>query len=306
MNQAIQARGLTKKFGNFTDVSGIDLDIFPGECFGFLGANGAGKTSTMRMISCVSPVSEGNLWVNGKDVQREGRRIREELGVVSQDDNLDSNLSVLQNLQVHSRYFNMEKNAAKERSLRALDLFQLSDRANSNVDELSGGMRRRLLIARALLQQPKLLILDEPTTGLDPQARHMVWQRIQLLKSQKITIILSTHYMEEAKYLCDRLAVMNSGSIVAQGSPKELIDRIAGTRVTEIHVGLDARIKETIITMLMGKGIRPEDGGERVLIYQDTDIPLDFENPEGFRITQRDADLEDVFLLLTGRGLQED
>jgi lipooligosaccharide transport system ATP-binding protein len=306
MNQTVHARGLVKRFGDLEAVSGIDLDIFPGECFGFLGANGAGKTSIMRMISCVSPVSEGDLWVNGKDVKRDGRRIREEIGVVSQEDNLDSNLSVLQNLQVHSRYFNMEKNVAKVRSLRALELFQLRDRADSNVDELSGGMRRRLLIARALLQQPKLLILDEPTTGLDPQARHMVWQRIQLLKSQQITIILSTHYMEEAKYLCDRLAVMNSGSIVAHGTPEELINKIAGTKVTEIHVGLDTRIKEQVMNALVEKGIKPEDGGERVLVYQPTNISPDFEYLEGFKITQRDTDLEDVFLLLTGTGLQED
>ena len=172
----------------------------------------------MRMISCVSPITRGELWVNGKDVGRSARQIKAELGVVSQEDTLDSNLSVLQNLQVHARYFNIAAAVAEQRALDALDLFQLRDRARSKVDELSGGMKRRLLIARALLQQPRLLILDEPTTGLDPQARHLVWQRVQLLKSQQISIILSTPSLEAASSLCDRLAVMDAGQLVAQGT----------------------------------------------------------------------------------------
>ena len=305
MEPVVHAKGLVKRFGELVAVAGIDLDIFPGECFGFLGPNGAGKTSTMRMMSCVSPVTEGALWVNDKNVKTEGRRIKEELGVVAQEDNLDSNLSVLQNLQVHARYFNMPGKVAHQRALQALDLFRLRERAYSKVDELSGGMKRRLLIARALLQQPKLLILDEPTTGLDPQARHLVWQRIHLLKSQRITIILSTHYMEEASHLCDRVAIMDAGHIVAQGSPAELVRSHAGAEVVEIQVGLDLAHKERVMDALHQWGVQPEDGGERVMVYgADGSLPLEELGP--LQVLHRPANLEDVFLRLTGRGLQEE
>lgn len=305
MEQIVYAKGLIKKFGEFVAVAGIDLNIFPGECFGFLGANGAGKTSTMRMISCVSPITGGELWVNGKDVGISARQIKAELGVVSQEDTLDSNLSVLQNLQVHARYFNIAAAVAEQRALDALDLFQLRDRARSKVDELSGGMKRRLLIARALLQQPRLLILDEPTTGLDPQARHLVWQRVQLLKSQQISIILSTHYMEEASSLCDRLAVMDAGHIVAQGTPEELIRNVAGDEVVEIFVGLDLMRKQGLITDLQKRGLQPEDGGEKVLVYGANGNTV-FSDLESLRVVRRSANLEDVFLRLTGRALQEE
>lgn len=305
MEQIVYAKGLMKKFGEFVAVAGIDLNIFPGECFGFLGANGAGKTSTMRMISCVSPIAGGELWVNGKDVKKSARHIKAELGVVSQEDTLDSNLSVLQNLQVHARYFNISAAVAEQRALDALDLFQLRDRARSKVDELSGGMKRRLLIARALLQQPRLLILDEPTTGLDPQARHLVWQRVQFLKSQQITIILSTHYMEEASSLCDRLAVMDAGHIVAQGTPEELIRDVTGNEVVEIFVGLDLMHKQHVITGLRKRGLQPEDGGEKVLIYG-ANTNASFTDLEPLRVVHRPANLEDVFLRLTGRALQEE
>ena len=305
MEPVVHAKGLVKRFGELVAVAGIDLDIFPGECFGFLGPNGAGKSSAMRMMSCVSPVTEGELWVNGKNVKKEGRRIKEELGVVAQEDNLDSNLSVLQNLQVHARYFNMAGKVASQRALQALDLFQLRERAYSKVDELSGGMKRRLLIARALLQQPKLLMLDEPTTGLDPQARHLVWQRIHLLKSQRITIILSTHYMEEASHLCDRVAIMDAGHIVALGSPAELVSSHAGAEVVEIQVGLDLDNKERVMNALQQWGLQPEDGGDRVIVYG-----ADGSLPVGELVTlhmlHRPANLEDVLLRLTGRGLQED
>ena len=286
-------------------VAGIDLAIYPGECFGFLGPNGAGKTSTLRMVFCVSQVTEGELWVNGKDVRKEARRIKAELGVVPQADNLDSNLSVMQNLMVHARFFNIPGNVARRRALAVLDLFQLQEKDRSKVDDLSGGMKRRLVIARALLQEPRVLILDEPTTGLDPQARHMVWQRIRLLKSQGITIILSSHYMEEASYLCDRVAIMDAGRIVAHGSPAEMVSRYAGIEVMEIQVGLDHADKERVMSLLRQRGLEPEDGGERVLVYR-ADGSFPAEEMQPLEVFRRPANLEDVFLRLTGRGLQEE
>jgi lipooligosaccharide transport system ATP-binding protein len=302
---AIYAKGLVKRFGKLVAVDGIDLDIRTGECFGFLGPNGAGKTTIMRMMSCISPVTEGELWVNNKNVNRDSRLIKQNLGVVSQDDSLDSNLSVLQNLQVHARYFNIPSATARQRALQSLELFQLGERANSKVDELSGGMKRRLLLARALLQNPKLLILDEPTTGLDPQARNLVWQRIHLLKSQMITIVLSTHYMEEATYLCDRIAIMDSGQIVAQGSPSDLIHQYAGGEVVEIQVGLDQDTKQSVMRTLLDLGLQPEDGGERIIVYGSV-ASLSEKELGPINVFRRPGNLEDVFLRLTGRGLQED
>ena len=305
MEPVVRAQGLVKRFGDLVAVAGIDLAIYPGECFGFLGPNGAGKTSTLRMIFCVSPVTEGEMWVNGKNVGREARRIKAELGVVPQADNLDSNLSVMQNLMVHARFFNIPGNIARRRALAVLDLFQLQEKAHSKVDDLSGGMKRRLVIARALIQEPRVLILDEPTTGLDPQARHLVWQRIRLLKSQGITIILSSHYMEEASYLCDRVAIMDAGRIVAQGSPSEMVSRHAGAEVMEIQVGLDHVDKERVMNLLQQRGLEPEDGGERVLVYgADGSFPVEEMQP--LAVLSRPANLEDVFLRLTGRGLQEE
>ena len=302
---AVFSKGLIKRFGEFVAVNGIDLDIRTGECFGFLGPNGAGKTTTMRMMCCISPVTEGELWVNNRNVAHDSRLIKQQLGVVSQDDSLDSNLSVLQNLQVHARYFNIPSGIARQRALQSLELFQLAERANSKVDELSGGMKRRLLLARALLQNPKLLILDEPTTGLDPQARNMVWQRIHLLKSQLISIVLSTHYMEEAVYLCDRIAIMDSGKIVAQGSPSDLIQQYAGGEVVEIQVGLDHDAKQSAMRKLLELDLQPEDGGERIIVYGSV-ASLSEKELGSVKVLHRPGNLEDVFLRLTGRGLQED
>lgn len=302
MEPVIRAQGLVKRYGGLTAVDGIDFAIYPGECVGFLGPNGAGKTSTLRMISCVSPVTYGKLWVNGKSVQREARRIKAELGVVPQADNLDSNLSVLQNLLVHARFFNIPGKVARKRAAEVLDLFQLQDKADSKVDELSGGMQRRLVIARALIQEPRTLILDEPTTGLDPQARHLVWQRIRLLKSQGITILLSSHYMEEATALCDRVVIMDSGRMVAEGTPAELVRRYVGAEVMEIPVGPTQEDHERIVNTLRQRGLEPEDDGERVVVYGENGIALpdETEYPD---VVRRPANLEDVFLRLTGRGL---
>jgi lipooligosaccharide transport system ATP-binding protein len=305
MGPVIRAERLVKRFGSLTAVAGIDFAIYPGECFGFLGPNGAGKTSTLRMITCVSPVTDGDLWVNGKSVQREARRIKAELGVVPQSDNLDSNLSVLQNLLVHARFFNIPDKVARIRAAEVLDLFQLQDKAESKVDELSGGMQRRLVLARALIQEPRTLILDEPTTGLDPQARHLVWQRIRLLKSQGITILLSSHYMEEASALCDRLVIMDSGKLVAEGAPAELVRRHVGAEVVEIPVGPAKEDHERVMSALRQRGLEPEDDGERVVVYGENGavLPDETEYPD---LVRRPANLEDVFLHLTGRGLYEE
>ena len=222
----IRARGLVKRFGSFTAVDGIDVDLQRGEAFGFLGPNGAGKSSTMRMIACVSPRSAGELSILGLDPELDGREIRGRLGVVPQDDNLDLELTVRENLLIYGRYFGMSRHVIRERAARLLEFAQLNDRADDQVDALSGGMKRRLTIARSLINDPEILLLDEPTTGLDPQARHVLWDRLFRLKQQGVTLVVTTHYMDEAEQLCDRLVVMDGGMIVAEGSPRELIEQL--------------------------------------------------------------------------------
>jgi len=231
----VQARGLTKKFGDFLAVDAVDFDIARGEAFGFLGPNGAGKTSTMKMITTVSPITEGKLTVFGLDPTTEGRAIRQRIGVVPQEDNLDLELTVAENLYIYGRYHDMERRAIRERIEELLEFAQLTDRAKSKVEPLSGGMKRRLTIARALINDPELVILDEPTTGLDPQARHVLWDRLYRLKQQGATLIITTHYMDEAEQLCDRLVVMDGGKIVAEGSPRQLIAQYAPREVVELR-----------------------------------------------------------------------
>src|SRR6187397_556013 len=218
----IHARGLTKMFGDFTAVDAIDFDVAPGESFGFLGPNGAGKTSTMRMIGCVSPMSGGTLRILGQDPDRDGPRIRARLGVVPQQDTLDNELTVRENLLIYGRYFGLSRDECAGRADDLLDFAQLTERAGDQVEHLSGGMKRRLTIARSLINEPELLLLDEPTTGLDPQARHLLWDRLYRLKQRGVTLVLTTHYMDEAEQLCDRLVVMDKGVIVAEGSPAAL------------------------------------------------------------------------------------
>ncbi|MGH9251081.1 MAG: ABC transporter ATP-binding protein, partial [Acidimicrobiales bacterium] len=220
----IRARALAKRFGAITAVDGIDIDVARGEAFGFLGPNGAGKSSTMRMIGCVSPPSGGHLEVLGLDPRADGPAIRARLGVVPQRDTLDEELTVRENILVYGRYFGLPRSVIRERAAELLEFAQLTDRADSLVEPLSGGMKRRLTIARALVNEPEILLLDEPTTGLDPQARHALWDRLFRLKRQGVTLVLTTHYMDEAEQLCDRLVVMDGGRIVAHGSPRELID----------------------------------------------------------------------------------
>ena len=226
----IHARGLTKRFGEFVAVDRIDFDVAPGESFGFLGPNGAGKTSTMRMIGCVSPISDGVLEVMGMDPGRDGPKIRARLGVVPQQDTLDLELTVRENLSIYGRYFGLSRAVVARRADELLDFAQLTDRADDQVEPLSGGMKRRLTIARSLINEPTVLLLDEPTTGLDPQARHLLWDRLYRLKQRGVTLVLTTHYMDEAEQLCDRLVVMDKAKIVAEGSPRELIEQVLDAR----------------------------------------------------------------------------
>jgi len=301
----IHARGLVKRFGEFVAVDGIDLDVQPGEAFGFLGPNGAGKSSTMRMIGCVSPPSDGVLRILGLDPRRQGPQIRARLGVVPQQDTLDLELTVRENLLIYGRYFGLSRPVIRERADVLLDFVQLLDRANDKVEPLSGGMRRRLTIARSLINEPQLLLLDEPTTGLDPQARHVVWDRLFRLKHQGVTLVITTHYMDEAEQLCDRLVVMDKGRIAADGSPRSLIEQYSSRDVVELRFALGEN--EIAAEKLAGLGDRVEVLPDRVLLYADDgDACLAAAHARGvlpLSTLVRRSTLEDVFLRLTGRRL---
>jgi len=301
----IVAENLQKRFGEFTAVDGIDVQVQKGEAFGFLGPNGAGKSSTMRMIACVSPVTSGHLRVFGLDPAKHGADIRRRIGVVPQLDTLDTELSVQENLWLYGRFFDLPRAEAKRRAVELLEFAQLTERAKSVVDTLSGGMKRRLSIARSLINEPELLLLDEPTTGLDPQARHVLWDRLYRLKQQGVTLVLTTHYMDEAEQLCDRLVVMDQGKIVAEGSPRSLIEKYATREVLELRFAADGN--EAAFAKLEGIGDRQELLPDRVLVYADDGEHALAEThrrglaPESALV--RRASLEDVFLLLTGRSL---
>ena len=301
----VSARNLTKRFGEFVAVDGIDVDVMHGEAFGFLGPNGAGKSSTMRMIGCVSPATSGELRVLGMDPRMDGPAIRGRLGVVPQEDTLDNELSVRENLLVYGRYFGLRREVVRERADQLLDFVQLSDRANDVVEKLSGGMRRRLTIARSLINEPSLLLLDEPTTGLDPQARHVVWERLFRLKQQGVTLVLTTHYMDEAEQLCDRLVVMDHGRVAAEGSPRELIDAWSTREVLELRFEIEDLA--AMAEKLQGLPARIEVLPDRVLLYVDNgDAALADVHQRGVEPRSalvRRATLEDVFLRLTGRTL---
>jgi lipooligosaccharide transport system ATP-binding protein len=303
----ISASDLTKKYKDFAAVDGISFQIAPGESFGFLGPNGAGKSTTMRMVGAVSTRSAGNLEVLGLDPDQYGPEVRSQLGVVPQTDNLDTELRVRDNLIVYGRYFGMSTKTAGTRADALLEFAQLSDRAKSKIDDLSGGMKRRLTIARALINEPRILLLDEPTTGLDPQARHILWDRLFRLKEQGTTLVLTTHYMDEAEQLCDRLVVVDKGTIMAEGSPRSLIRQYSSREVLELRFGSDrnadaaARLKDV--------GDRVEVLPDRILIYSsDGDAELSRVSALGLEpLTSlvRRSSLEDVFLRLTGRSLIE-
>ena len=301
----VLARGLTKRFGDFTAVDGIDVEVARGEAFGFLGPNGAGKSSTMRMIGCVSPATDGTLRVLGRDPATDGPAIRGRLGVVPQEDSLDMELTVRENLLVYGRYFGLSRPVIRERADELLTFVQLTDKRDAKVDSLSGGMKRRLTIARSLINQPDMLLLDEPTTGLDPQARHVLWDRLYQLKHQGVTLILTTHYMDEAEQLCDRLVVMDKAKIVAEGSPRRLIEQWSSREVVEVRFGPGEH--EAMADKLEDVADRVEVLPDRILLYvADGDAAAAAVHDRGLRpagVLVRRSTLEDVFLRLTGRTL---
>jgi lipooligosaccharide transport system ATP-binding protein len=300
----IHARGLRKEFGSLTAVDGIDFDVQPGEAFGFLGPNGAGKSSTMRMIGCVSPPSGGTLRILDMDPVRNGPEIRARLGVVPQADTLDNELSVRENMIVYARYFGLSRRVAREKADELLDFVQLTERAGSRVEPLSGGMKRRLTIARGLVNDPAVLLLDEPTTGLDPQARHVVWDRLFRLKQSGVTLVLTTHYMDEAEQLCDRLVIMDRGKIGEEGSPLELIQRLSTREVVELRFPGEAPKVEA--ADFDGQVARVEVLPDRLLLYTDDGdalVPVAHERLQPQSVLVRRSTLEDVFLRLTGRTL---
>jgi len=301
----LEAHDLVKRFGGFEAVKGVSFAIQKGESFGFLGPNGAGKTSTMRMISAVSRPSSGSLSILGLDPSTNGPEIRSRIGVVPQEDTLELELSVRLNLEMFGRYFDLPRDIIRARATELLDFAQLSERANDKVDNLSGGMRRRLTIARALINQPEILILDEPTTGLDPQARHLLWERLYRLKREGVTLIITTHYMDEAEQLCDRLVVMDHGSIVAEGPPRDLIAHHSTREVVELRFGTDSH--EGLHDRLSPFAKRVEVLPDRVLLYvdegDDTLRELHAASIVPASALVRRSSLEDVFLRLTGRTL---
>ncbi len=304
----VHARDLTKRYSNgFVAVDGVDFDVRPGKAFGFLGPNGAGKTSTMRMIACQSPVTSGTLQVIGMDPRTQAREIKARLGVVPQIDNLDTELTVRENLEMYARYFDIPRDVADKRTDELLEFVQLNERAKDQVEPLSGGMKRRLTIARALINEPDLVILDEPTTGLDPQARHLLWERLYQLKRRGATLIITTHYMDEAEQLCDHLVVMDKAKIVAEGSPRQLIDQHSTKEVLELRFA--DGVRDSLNGKLDGLADRVEELPDRLLLYTpDGERTLEQVNQRQIPIESalvRRSSLEDVFLRLTGRTLIE-
>ena len=304
MTSVINAINLRKEFDELVAVAGINFSIEEGECFGFLGPNGAGKSTTMRMIYCVSPLTSGTLNVLGMDVKEDHQRdIKALIGVVPQENNLDPDFTVHKNLTVYARYFKIEPKSASKRADELIEFMQLKEKRDAKIDDLSGGMKRRLIIARALINDPRILILDEPTTGLDPQARHLIWERVRELKKRKVTVILTTHYMDEAEQLCDRLIILDNGKIVAEGNPRDLIEKHISSQVLEIIPPSDE-----LIHLISENGWNFERYADRIFVYTNDSaavmalikgkVPLE-------RSIIRNATLEDVFLKLTGRGLVE-
>ncbi len=302
MGDVILAEDLVKRFGDFVAVNRVSFTVREGEVFGFLGPNGAGKTTTMRMIECVSPKTAGRLEVLGMDVSGHEPEIKALIGIVPQENNLDPDFSVEENLMVYSRYFDIPEETARETIASLLEFVQLAERRGTTIEKLSGGMKRRLILARALINNPRLLILDEPTVGLDPQARHLIWDRLRALRSRGNTILLTTHYMEEAAQLCDRIVIMDQGKILELGRPQELVEKHAGTDIVE------ADNRPEVLACLGRMGAAYEPAGERVQVF--TDRPREvadalMEECTQIEVVARPASLEDVFLKLTGRRLKE-
>jgi lipooligosaccharide transport system ATP-binding protein len=299
----IKAHNLTKRYNHFTAVDHIDFEVYKGECVGFLGPNGAGKTTTVRMIYCFLPVTEGELTVAGLNVSTQAREIKGMVGVAPQEDNLDPDFTVVKNLQVYARYFNIPKAEAAKRAAELLRFFQLEEKQTRSIEELSTGMKRRLIIARALINQPQILLLDEPTTGLDPQGRHIVWDEIRSLIKQGVTIILTTHYMDEAAALCDRVLIVDNGKIIETGVPQKLIKEHVGEDVLEVPYN------EVVLKAL--KEELPEADieifGDQIRVFVNAHGVFEriVKQFPGVNMTIRNANLEDVFLKLTGRKLRE-
>ncbi len=301
-NQVIEATGLIKRYRELTAVNGITFSVRKGELFGFLGPNGAGKTTTMKMVQCVSPRSGGKLKIFGEDPEFSGRKIRKRIGVVPQETNLDPDLSVFDNLVMYARFFDIPKSDAEKRALSLLEFFELEAKMDTIIEKLSGGMKRRLLLARSLMNNPDLLILDEPTIGLDPQARHHIWEKLLKLRAEGHTIVLTTHYLDEAARLCDRLVIMDHGNILVEGSPDELVRAYIGMDIVETDN------TDEVSRYLNLMNISFEIGGETIQIR--TDKPRELANIlmekfQGIRVITRPGSLEDVFLMLTGRRIRE-
>jgi len=300
----IEAEGLTKKFGELKAVDGVNFKVFKGECFGFLGPNGAGKTTTIKMVHCVLPLTSGRLCVAGKSVTEDARDVKSRIGVAPQEDNLDPDFTVLHNLLVYARYFDIPREEATERAEDLLKFLALDEKKNVIIDQLSAGMKRRLILARSLINEPQILILDEPTTGLDPQARHLIWERIRSLKKRGVTVILTTHYMEEAAQLCDRIVIMDYGKIIEEGKPSELVKKHIGEEVLEVPHS------EEVEKFLRSsfKDVRTEVVGEKIHVFVNEPRGVFTKILKKFPLKEaviRDANLEDVFLKLTGRRLRE-
>lgn len=302
---AVKAEKIVKRFGDHTAVDGVSFTVKERECFGLLGPNGAGKTTILRMVHCYYPLTGGDISVFQMDVKRDPRRIKEIVGVVPQENNLDEMLTVIENLLVYARYFSIPKKIARERAEELLAFVQLDGRKNSRIRELSSGMKRRLVIARAMINRPRVIILDEPTTGLDPQARHLVWQRLRSLKRNGVTLFLTTHYMEEAEQLCDRVAIIDSGRFLIEGNPLEMVHERVGKEVLEVQ--LDGEEDGRLIPYLREQSLAYEIAGDKVYLYcEDCKEHMESLLNKGYRhLLHRPATLEDLFLKLTGRGLRE-
>jgi lipooligosaccharide transport system ATP-binding protein len=305
MSDIIIAKDLTKKFGDLTAVKGISFNIHDGECFGFLGPNGAGKTTTIKMVQCVSPITSGQCFVDGLSSNIDDRRIKMMTGVIPQEITLDIDLTVYENLMVFSKFFDIPSKEAKKRVDELLEFVELTGKKDTKIDELSGGMKRRLLIARALINKPKVIIADEPTVGLDPAARHLVWQRLRALKKQGVTLVLTTQYMEEAAQLCDRIVIMYEGKILKEGLPQNMVDEEIGKEVVEIRIPEEE--DERLLSQLGSASCGHERVGDTIYFYCKDGQSLmkrvvELNLP---KVLNRPATLEDVFLKLTGRSLGE-
>ena len=299
----IRAAGISKRFGEVTAVDDISFEVRGGETYGLLGPNGAGKTTTMRMVSGLSPLSAGELTVAGVDVSRQGREVRHVLGVVTQQDGLDTDLSARDNLIVYGFIAGLSRAEAGRRADAVLMYFDLSDRADDEIDNLSGGMKRRLAIARAFMTKPQVIVLDEPTTGLDPQGRNRVWQELETMKQAGVTILMSTHYMDEASALCDRLAIMHDGRILAEGAPDELVSRHAGHEVAQVRVSNGAR--GDVVDWIGSAGLDYREAGAVITVTSPSGGRPDLSGLDGVRVSYRPSNLEDVFLSVAGRELTD-